>query len=234
MKNLKNIFGKKVISLSEGEKIGYVLDIFLDSDMKSLLGLKVIDEESENEVFLPFGKIISQNEECIFIESSTDCEFNFGLKNNNPIGKKVYDRMGVDLGKIIDIALNNKRVDKIITELGEIKPKFIYSYGKECLIFSKGKKLVKTKADNVFERRENLPKIEIMSQEIKKPNKDVQIESPAKMSLLPSMLLNRTVTEDIIGLNNELIIRKGQIITEKFLEKAKKHNKLNYLIFNSK
>ena len=135
MENLNGIFGKKVISLSEGKKVGYILDVSIDSTLKYLLGFIVADEESEHELFLPLANIVSQNEECVFIENSSDTQLMFDEFTNNPLGKMVYDRRGITLGKVVDLVILGSKIDKIITDKGEIKQKYIYSVGEDCIIF---------------------------------------------------------------------------------------------------
>ncbi len=234
MENLNGIFGKKVISLSEGKKVGYILDVSIDSKLKYLLGFIVADEESEHELFLPLANIVSQNEECVFIESSSDTQLMFDEFTNNPLGKMVYDRRGITLGKVVDLVILGSKIDKIITDKGEIKQKYIYSVGEDCLIFSTTKKKVDGDV-SIFKDKstaKRLPKIETMAS-FKSINSPI-ITSPIKLFGNSEMLLNKTATCDIFGFNNEILIKKGEIITKNKIEKLKKHGKLNYLIFNSK
>jgi len=42
-------------------------------------------------------------------------------------------------------------------------------------------------------------------------------------------LIGRVMTNDIFGYNNEIIVQKNEIISQKIINKAKKHNKLNFL-----
>ncbi len=227
MKNLKDIFGLKVISFEQGEALGYVLDICLDEKLNRLVGLVIVDNESENEYFLPVEKIKAQNEEGVFIATASDTQASM-QEMNNPIGKIVYDKTGANLGKVIDLTLLGRKIDKIITSKGEIKQKYIETSGRDYLIFSRKTSKKKTGTIN-FQ-----PKFELKLTGNVKIMSAPQISTPSKVVVEPSMLLNKTTTSDIFGYNNEIIIKKNEIITQKTIEKAKKHNKLNYLMFNSK
>ncbi len=220
------IFGKKVLALNEATMVGYVLNMCFDENLLTLKGFTVVDEESERELFLPVQKVLAYEGECVVIESAADCELALE-KAHNPLGKTVFDKNGVNLGRVEKIKIINKKIDKLITNKCEIKQKYISNFSEEFIIFSL-KKQKKLKNNIKNEKILNIPKIEIMQ----KGKNNIQ-SAPPKMSLNATMLLNRTATMDIYGMNNELIIKKGEVITQNGINKAKKHNKLNYLFFNS-
>ena len=224
MKNIEMQISKKVISFNEGNLIGFILDICFDDKLKNFIGYIVCDEETGEELFLACEKVVAENNECIFINSAEDTEINFS-PSFNPIGKSIYDKKGVYLGKVKSVIVRGKVVDKLITEIAEIRQKYIYSNGKFIIFSQKRRKNLKIFKKN--EKINNYPKIEIMS---KKP----QVTLPTRLITSPEQILNRIATRDIFGLNNELIIKKGDVITQNKLEKAKKHNKISFLLFNSK
>ncbi len=227
MENLEMIFGKKVLALRQAEGVGYILNICFDNDLNKLKGFIVIDEESENELFLPLQKVLSFNGECVIIEDVSDCELSLE-EEVNPLGKIVYDSKGVNLGVVERVEIKNKKIDKLITNKCEIKQKYISNFGKEFIIFSL-KKQKKLKNNIKNEKIIKIPKIEIMREE-----NLITDKSPSKLAINVAMLLNRISTADIYGMNNELLIKKGEIINQNYINKVKKHNKLNYLFFNSK
>ncbi len=228
MKELENVFGKKVIALESAQMIGYVLDIVFSADLKTFKGYILADEESEREVFLPYKSVTAENDECFFVLNERECQSYFDEARTNPLGKIVYGYDGIDLGRVQSIITAKDKVVKIVTTKGEILPKHILSVSEQYIIFSNKKN--KQRGDNPFKvEQENLPKVKAM--EI---SPSIEISRPTKISLNPSMILNKTATCDIFGFNNELLIKKGEIINQNLINKAKKHNKLNYLIFNSK
>lgn len=229
MDNLNEQIGKNIIALEEAENIGYVLDICLDDKLKNFTGFVLCDRETESENFISASAIVASNNGNIFIRTVQEVEPYFGKNTNNPFGKIVYDREGVDLGRVIMLEKQGNKIIKIVTTRCELRPQHIYTSGAGCIIFSRSNKVKKRKAPSL--KLERLPKVEIMSTDRQEAE---EVTIPAKVTARTSMLLNRTATADIFGLNNELILRKGEIITQNKIEKAKKHNKLNNLMFNSK
>lgn len=227
MENLTNHIGKIVLSLDNATRLGYILDLSFDESIASFLGYVVVDEESENEFFLPVGEVKAIGD-CIFVTDETSFESQV-FDTNNPYGKQVYSTDGTDLGRVCGLKFIGKKIDKIITEKCEIKQKFILCQSKNAIIFAKNKKNNK-KNKKIKQKLINIPKIEIMAMQ----NISEQNVLPPKVSLIPSMIVNKRATQDILGLNQELIVKKDEIITQKLIEKAKRHNKLNYLIFNCK
>ncbi len=247
MKNEKmtNFIAKDVIAIDNGQNIGYVLDCCFDANLTKLVGLVVADEESEKENYLPVKDIQTIGEDCIIVESAYKLEPNYLGYSNNPINKTVVDDKGQFLGKVFDVELEKFKVTKLLTERCEILPKNIYSCGVDCLFFG-NKKRRKNSGVKIIKSQENLfQKVE--TQNINLSNENTQNNSfkiagatnkaiivPSKLTLAPSSLLNKKATVDIFGYNNELIIREGQVINQAKIDKAKKHNKLNLLIINSK
>lgn len=247
MKNLmvSELIAKDVLSIENCQNLGYVLDCCFDKDLTRLLGFVVADEESECENFLPRTNIKIFGEDCLFIENPHKQDLNFSGFSFNPIGKKVYDDKGCFLGRVIDLEISKNKPSKIITSICEIPVCNIYSCGEDCLLFSakKKKKINKTNKFN-FASDGLLPKVEtqnyafLTENNISKyqitDNKSIQNFKQDKVTLAPTSLLNKTATCDIYGLNNELIIREGQVINQAKIDKAKKHGKINLLIINSK
>ncbi len=241
---ISNFIAKNIVTLEEGQEIGYVLNCCFDSSLTKLLGFVVADEESERENYLPIQNVKTIGRDFIIIESSNKIELNYSGYSNSPTGKFVVDEEGNDLGRVIDGVVENNKLTKLITTKCEINARSIYSSGVDCLFFGINKKRKKKdKEKSSFIIKNNLPKIEMQSFEISKNkilNNEVKnnsvkvVVNPTRVMLAPPSLLNKTACCDIYGLNNELIIKKGQIINEQKIAKAKKHGKINLLIINSK
>lgn len=233
MVKLESQIGKNVISLYDGEKVGYVLNICTEESLRKFHGFVVCDEESDREFFLPREKVKVYGE-AIFIDYTEDMEAWLYENSFNPIGKTIYDKEGTNLGKVQDVEVLGGKVQKIITQKCELKPSLVVANGNNCVVVSRAGKKNKKKFnwEKLQEDKiEHLPKIEIMDTP---KQKNLQISTPTRLNVNSSMLLNRKATEDVFGFNFELIVHKDEIISQKIIEKAKKHNKLNYLMFNSK
>ena len=103
MEKISDEISRKVISLSSGNVIGYVLDVLFTQDIKRIDGYLVVDEESEELSFLAYDKVKSKSEECFVVQDESDLEIYISSFFNNPIGKQVYDENGVNLGKVVDV-----------------------------------------------------------------------------------------------------------------------------------
>lgn len=227
---VSNLISKRVISISEGNEIGYILDVCVDEKLTKILGFLVCDNETEIINYLEYKDIFSQNEEYIFIKDSRVLQFGEAIETLNPINKKLFDVDGLFLGKIIEIEEKNGKISKILTKNGEFLTKNIISIGKDCVFYS-SKKSFKTK----FNRKEN--EIKVDEDKLKNAPPVVIVDksqTPIRITQHPKMIIGRRALVTIFGLNNEIVIKEGELITEKKIDQAKKHNKLNQLIFNSK
>ncbi len=234
MEKLTNYISKKVISIEEGKYVGYVLDVLIDNDLNKVEGLIVADEESEQNFILDYKKIINHSENLIMISSLHDLNFTVLENFNNPMGKIVLDRNGINLGRVEEVYIDGQNIKKIVTNKCEFWRKYIYSFSENYIIF--GLKRNKIRKNNYFKNITNnsqiLPKVSI--EEYKMTNKNNQSISPYKLYAQQEKLLGRKIVCDILGYNNELVAKKDDIINQKIINKAKIHNKLSLLNYYSK
>ena len=235
MEKLSEIISKKVISIGEGEEVGYILcPIFED---KNLLGFSVCDEESELEKFLSIDDLSFCGDE-VFIPSIF-CMQNVTVEEGvSPLGKLVYSSEGQCLGRVEECFLEKNKIKKLQTNLCEIMQKNIAQIGKDFVIFQKNnKKSIKNakKSQKNIKLTEILPKVEILNK-IENENNYLNFSStlPIKVIANKCSVIGKKLTKDVYGFNNELIGKENQIITEKMIKKAVKHNKYNFLLFCSK
>lgn len=237
MEKLSSFISKKVISLREGNDVGYVLNLAFDEELKALKGFIVVDDESEHTFMVRIENVKNINDECIVIYSNTQLEFYLKDDCNNPIGKIVYDKDGVNLGRVVDVIVSGRVVKKIITDKCEFLQRYIYSIGDFIIYGTKGKK-----TDFKFNRQdEYMPKVYIQQAETNIITNDTSSSYPTggqskpyRITANQNILTGRVATSDIFGLNNEIIVKKNEKITTKIINKAKLHNKLGLLIYYSK
>lgn len=240
MKNLNSFISKKIISLKEGNILGYVLDVVLDEELKMLNGLLVVDDESEQTFTLEYNNIKVTGEDCLFVDGSYSLELSIMEKSNNPIGKPVYDTAGIDLGVVTDIVIEGHNVKKIITSKCEFLPRYVQKVG-NCIIYGKKPKMT-NKAKITRPAKMELPKVYIENEESRnsvkvsenKINRDTKINKPIRVVANPQTLVGKTVCCDIFGYNQELIVKRGEKINNNIINKAKMHNKLNFMLYNCK
>lgn len=234
MEKVSNFISKKVISLDDGNLVGYVLNVLFDENIKNFIGLIVSDEESENTFVLDRGNIATIGIDCVMIDDCLKLEYNISSVSNNPIGKEVYDCFGNMLGRVIDVEIFGKTVKKIITNKCEFPQRLIRKSGDNFIIFGspKKEKIKKTFAQQIGENSANLLPISYVT--ISPQNELIEPEGPMRLFANSNSLMGKMVTNEILGLNNELIAKKFDIIDKKIINKARIHNKLNLLAFYSK
>lgn len=240
MEKLSSFISKKIISLKEGNEVGYVLNLAFEEDLKIFKGFIIVDDESEHTFMLRVEKIKKISDECIVINSSSDLEFIIEDESNNPLGKIVYDKEGTNLGRVVDVVVSGKIVKRIITDKCEFLQRYVYANGHYIIYGNKDKS---SKGSVFVANNKNLPKvyIEEVKANVITDNKinvsDYKTNGEAKPYRIyanQDFLSGRIVTNDIFGLNNEIVAKKGEKINNKIINKAKLHNKLSLLNYYSK
>lgn len=225
MKKISDLISKSVYSLSSGAKIGYILNVEFSSNLDKLLEVIVVDDETEMEGKVEIGQLVF-GQDAIFLKDTSSLSYGYENNYTNPIGKLVFDKKGSNLGVVKDIVIQGKKVICIVTETLTFAPKNICVNGFDALIvFGKKQKEPVFNFKNKFSN-EQLVKIP--------ETINATIVTPAKITPNVQSLIGKMATRDILGLNNELIIKKHEIITQKKIIEAKKHNKLNILFYNCK
>ena len=225
MKKISEIISKPVYSKASGALVGYVLNVEFSSALDKLTGFVVVDEESEVE-----GRVdaagVTFGEQALLLSEESNLIYGYDVGSSNPIGKVVLDARGKGYGKVRDVFLKGKRVEGLLCDGLYFHPKNICVNGPDALI--------------VFSRRK-LQKPFSFEEAALQPEQHVQISAPLPKEVAPfrvtpdaRSLIGKMASRDIFGLNNELIIKKHEIITQKKINEAKKHNKLNLLFYNSK
>lgn len=239
MEKISEFISKKIVSINSGNIVGYVLDVIFDEGLKKLVGFLIVDDESEEVLFLDNNNIKAKGEDCFMIEDEDILEIYISSLYNNPIGKQVYTCEGVNLGKVTDVFMQGNQTKKLITTKCEFSLQYLRKAGGHCLIY--GKKPKKNSKKVLFEVKTHLPKVLIQNNQensnqetIQTPIMSSQIDKPFKLIASAPTIIGKIVTNDILGLNNEIIARKNDEITQKIINKAKLHNKFNLLLFYSK
>ena len=239
MENLSNLISKQVISVEEGVCVGYVLNAVIDSKTLKLGGFLVVDEESEKVNFLDYKNILAVND-FIMIKNSDMLSFGDNIDSNSPVGKLVLTEIGEIVGRVIDLEIDDRNILKLITDKCEINSKIIFNFETNYLFINLKRKKRKNKIQfpKIIDELDNKVIIEGKKEEKIKNNltekratkKTYQIPFKAGVSTIG--LIGKRAVMDIFGKNNEIIARKNEIITQKIINKAKKHGRENYLIFN--
>lgn len=236
MEKLSEIISKNIYAIDEGKMVGYILCPVFENCF--LQGYIVCDDEVEQEKFLSSKDIVSSTKQAMFINSIFDMQNVEIITAISPLGKLVFDNQGTNFGRVEECFIENNYIKKLQTNLCEIMQKNISTIGQDCVIFNKNKKNRKKTIKN-YNKNINLitklPKVEILNK-IENKNEMLEFSStlPIKAVANKSKLIGKKITKDILGFNNEIIAKQDEIITEKIIKKANKHNKINLLFFYSK
>ena len=175
---------------------------------------------------------------------------------NNPINLNIYTTSGNNLGKLKDVELTEKlEVKNFVTENNEkLNPSQILVVSQNIIVNTENSKIklcnlkpkikvnkVKNKniitimpKDNQELKTIETPTIENTPTDNKTNFKIYNQPTPQKLIGNGNFLIGRKVLKTIYGVNNEVIIKKDNLINAKNLDIAKKHSKLVELTVFSK
>lgn len=223
MEKLSNLISKKIYSFSEGLFVGTILNVSFDEKL-NLLSVIAADDENDRELSVPFNSVII-NDASVFVRSINELSRVVELPDR-VIGKSVFSNKGQFFGIVKDVYLSKKSAVCFVTDKISFSPSQIGVCG-DVIILGK---VTKAEADNVFSERQDEQKVVAMADGFVKEEPSV----PYRVSTDPKSLIGKIATKDIFGLNNEILLKKYEIITQKKLLEVKKHNKLNILFYNCK
>lgn len=225
--NLTNLFGKQVFALYEGEIVGTVVEAIYNSDYTKVVSLKLFDnDEIEYEIKIKNIKAIN---DCIIISNKNKLNIFIGKLNQNPFFKEVIDQDAKHYGKIVDCKIEStgKILHFLTDKQNELLPENI-NLRNNFIYYSKDKFVAKNYKPK--QKVVTLDKIKVNILNFEK-NQDISNFAPSKLQYNPSSLVGKVAKNTLFGLNNEVIIKANQIITQKTLDDATRHNRLNQLYF---
>lgn len=219
---MENI-AKNVVCLNDGENFGYVIDVAVDFETLKKEGYFVVEKETDTEFFVANEDVETFGKDVLIVESSDKMKF-FDLQRDCIIGKMVIDEDGNFYGYVQNIFFAKNKLEKISTERCEIVAKNIRQIKKDVVLIS------------FSHRRRASKKLDVSNDEKyeeQMPNEG-QSFSPEKISLDMNFYVGKIALEDVVGLNHEKIVGRGEKITKNIVQKAKKHGKINELFFAAK
>lgn len=225
MSKISEIISLPVYSINDRKIVGHIENALLsareikffviyneDDDLHYLLSPQNIYGQSDNAVTIKNNSSITlmQNEEKA-LEDIT-----------NPLNTTVINTLGQTYGVVKDVELCGKKITNIICDQ-EIDPK-------QLLYFSKDITMLKSREN------EKISSFALRRPSTKTPERLVQIVdvAPLREVVGNNMLIGRKATQDITGINGEILIKANTTITTKTLNKIKYSGKLKELTLHSK
>ncbi|MBQ9791452.1 MAG: PRC-barrel domain-containing protein [Clostridia bacterium] len=235
MYKVSNIISMPVISIYESKVVGYIQNLLFNSKTKKCEYV-VITSPDEIEYVLHKKDINSITEDSLTIQNQSK----LNLKDNeelnlstlyNPINAIIYDINGKKLQNIKDISLDKslKIENYLVEENLSIDKKYIISFTENIAIYSKNNKVklsnYKPKSKIVKESYSNNSLVTI---------EDKTTSFVTEKTTDSRILLNRTVTKDIVLPNGEILIKNGSFITYATIKNACMYGKVIELTKYSK
>lgn len=220
---LTEIFGKQVYSIYEGEIVGTVCDAIFNQT--KLISFKLFDKD-EHEYKLSLNNIKALSD-CIVINNKNKLEYFLENSKTTPMFKIVIDENGICCGKIIDAEIDKDgAIEKFITDKKiELLPNEITTR-KDFVFFStRPIKINKLKPKNTVSPT-NIKVNILKSDEGPKDN-----FTPIKLQYNSANIIGKVAKCDLYGINKEIIIKAGYVISEKTISDASRHNRLNQLFY---
>lgn len=159
MKPSRKYLSLPIISLQEGQQIGYVKSLILDAAAKSLAAI-VVDTKGffKDQRIIPYSKVVSVGDDAITIDKESHVEKTTSLPDLvdlvkdklNIIGTKMITETGKILGtadeyyvdpasgKITHIELSGGKLDGILNGKAMISAEHIMTIGHDVIVTAKG------------------------------------------------------------------------------------------------
>ncbi len=235
MKSRKEVCGLPIIAISGGEKIGTVRDLAINFVTKQVMLLVVEDPNWYKDTkVVPFRSIKSIGEDAIIIDSlsqvviaSTDNQFEQILqKGTQLINSPVMSVEGKYAGTVTEYWFDPQTgvVDSCAIAKGNstqtIPKDKILTFGKDAIIISE--RGVAEFPRKVEELRET-----VAPEEAKRKTETEIIGEQQK-----DYLIGKTIKEDILDKEDNILFMAGETITEETIEKAKNANKYLELTYS--
>lgn len=227
---LSDIIGKQVFDIYDAKFLGTIHDANFDEKYNKVMGFYFFDQE-ENEFYIKRQNIYSLSD-LVTIKNSTKISSNFVLdKPLSPLGKIMVGVDGKDYGNLNDIELDeNYNIVKFISTKDQLLPSEIMFISSSIVVGENVKmQSFRPKQPKNQEILNNLT-VSVMKMEDDIDNKLKLM--PSKITVNSDVLLGKKLSKDIIGKNNELILKQNQLITPKQVVIAKQHDKLNELFYS--
>lgn len=168
MKPSKKYLSLPIISLQEGQQIGYVKSLILDAGTKALAAI-VVDTKGffKDQRIIPYSKVVSVGEDAITIDKESHVEKTTNLpelvdlvkEKLTIIGTKMVTETGKTLGiadeyyvdqatgKIAQIEISGGKIEGFLSGKAFISAEYITTIGHDVIITQKGSENSLTVAD---------------------------------------------------------------------------------------
>lgn len=221
---LSNILGACVCSVYEGKHLGYILDATFSEKYKKVSGFVVVNDDDDYEYFLGAKQIIGQDDDVLFVKNETSISTKNYEEPLTLVNKAAYFLDGKFIGKVRDIEIDeNFETKQIVFDNITLSIDKLFNVGIDFCFFCEEDKKPKL-CRFAPTKQPQISNMSVRIMEISNPQND-KIKIPQKIHAYDSIeAIGKIATQTIFGKNNEIIVKKGEIVTLDCIKKAKTHN----------
>lgn len=235
MKTLSNLIGKPIISIYNGQIEGYVKNLLFDKKLTKVVFLQFFDDNTQEEKLLQTKTIYKFGQDAIIIKNDSEVIIDTVDISNyiNPINLEVYSLDGNKKGKIVDVALNECKVDNLILQNNKVLAiNNVLNVGKNVVILKNELKKVKI---TDFKNKTKFVKVNSnIKVEMQNGSTIITPQKPKKiLTNNIDFLIGRKTNKNIYADNGELIVKKQTKVTSSIIDIVCKYGKLKELTSNS-
>lgn len=221
---LSNILGSRVCSVYEGKHLGYILNATFSEKYKKVSGFVVVNDDDDYEYFFGAKQIIGQDDDVLFVKNETSISTKNYEEPHSLINKAAYFLDGKFIGKVRDVEIDeNFETKAIIFDNITLSIDKLFNVGVDFCFFCEEDKKPKL-CRFAPTKQPQISNMSVRIMEISNPKKD-EIKPPKKICAFDSIsAMGKIATQTIFGKNNEIVVKKGEIVTLDCIKKAKTHN----------
>lgn len=231
---VSDLLGKSVISLSDAQVLGYVINVWFDGKFAKAKTLEVANDEEDARHYTEL-RTTKADGDAAMVKSA------FALRTQNltcavlpcPIGRLCYNQSGKSLGKVRDVELTGNVTERIVCEKGTFTPAQLLSTGNDMCIFNDSDE--KIKISKPKKPRPAKPATPPSPPAPPAPQSNVQTP-PAPQSVTVtrtpgepmkdySFLLGKPVHSPVYA-GARILIPAGTVVNEHAIELCRRENKL--------
>lgn len=225
MSKISEIISLPVYSINDKKVVGHIENALLSA--REIKFFVIYNEDDDIHYLLSPQNIYGQTSDAVTIKNNSSITLlqneEKALENiTNPLNTIAINTLGQTYGVVKDVEFCGKKITNIICDK-DIDPN-------QLLYFSKDITMLKSR------KSENISSFAVHRPSTKVKERIVQIVdvAPLREIVGNNMLIGRKATQDITGINGEILIKANTTITTKTLNKIKYSGKLKELTLHSK
>jgi len=250
--NYLNLVNKKIVAIYENQIVGTVETVLLRPDWKRVVGIKAKGVAGES-FLIELRKVFAIGEHAVVVRNTSACHKTMQAATEAfAQGASMLTIQGKSVGTLnnIEFDTHGKQVALVSSEQTKLLPNQIVCKDKEMLLLTEepnrkhhhfkprnhlfalaSEKEIMVKV--LEEQEETAPSpLPSTTEEVKVPF-NAKAAVPSRIVSSHEYLIGKKVITDIVGLRNEILLRKGQVINEKHIMQVKQHGKIRELMLLS-